>query len=95
MVSGSFGLNCIYVGFLLLLHTEQSAGKEKKEQKKCLRITWISANQPSWTVTSWMVRNVPSKEGPEAQQDGTELTAAPLAHTAEAVERTHKQKKEL
>lgn len=37
MVSGSFGLNCIYVGFLLLLHTEQSAGKEKKEQKKMLK----------------------------------------------------------
>ena len=42
-----------------------------------------------------MVRNIPSKEGPEAQQDGTELTAAQLAHTAEAVERAHTQKEEL
>lgn len=40
-----------------------------------------------------MVRKVPSKEGPEAQQDGTQLTAAQLAHTA--VERAHAQKEEL
>jgi len=42
-----------------------------------------------------MVRNVPSKEGPEAQRDSAELTAAQLAHTAEAVERAHAQKEEL
>lgn len=41
------------------------------------------------------MRKVPSKEAPEAQQEGTELTAAQLAHTAEAVEGAHAQKEEL
>lgn len=76
------------------MHSEQSTGGKKKK-KKSLRITWVSANQLSWRVTSRTVRKVPSKEGLEAQQDGTALTAAQLARTAEAVERAHAQKEEL
>lgn len=40
-----------------------------------------------------MVRNVPSKEGPEAQQDGTELTQpSSLALLRPWKEPTHKRK---
>lgn len=72
----------------------QSTGEKKIKKINQPRITWVAADQWSWREHPGRA-NRTMKGGPGAQRDGTQLAAACLTRTAEAVQRAQAQKEEL